>query len=459
MNIRTAVLLILLTVLAGGGYYAYTRAAQADAPLPSQPSTAPVRQGDLLVSVSGSGELAAGEMPLAFSISGQISELNVAIGEAVQAGDALARLEDRQAELDLKTAQLNWEALTSPQIVADAQQRLLELQQELTEAQEALAYVRDGPPVWHYETLLGQALADYEEIRQEYLRALRLSRIYPKRYKPLVMQLASKREKAWEVVEAAQVDLEWVKNYQPDPHDLALAEAQAALAAARLAAQEVLLDVLHGAPFPAAGTTLDRNEQLLALEKAKLAVVKAQWTIDQTVLATTVAGTVTEVYVAPGERVDGDPILMLSVLDSLRVRFYLEEADLAQVSPGDRLEIRLDAYPEQVFQGSVVRIDPALVTVYGSLLAQVWGEFAIQPEVALYPGMSLEVDVIAAEARATLLVPLQALNQNPGGSYFVDVLQPDGTFKTTPVSVGLKDLANIQVLSGLQVGDEVSTAP
>jgi multidrug efflux pump subunit AcrA (membrane-fusion protein) len=140
------------------------------------------------------------------------------------------------------------------------------------------------------------------------------------------------------------------------------------------------------------------------------------------------------------------------------VRFHLEEADFALVSPGDRLEIRLDAYSDQSFQGSVTSIDPALVSVGGSLLAQVWGEFVTLPTVVLYPGMSLEIDVIAAEARDALLVPLQALRQNADGSYFVEVLQPDGTFKVTPVSIGLKDLANAQVLTGLRVGDQVSTA-
>ncbi|MCI0520975.1 MAG: efflux RND transporter periplasmic adaptor subunit [Chloroflexi bacterium] len=459
MKTWMVVLLILLALLAGGGYYAYTRAAQADESLPSQPSTAPVRQGDLLITVSGSGELAGEEMPLAFPISGEISELNVALGETVQSGQTLARLDDRQAELDLKAARMNWEALTAPQIVADAEQRLLELRQELEYAQDALSYVRDGPPVWYYEALLNQALEDYEEIRQEYLRALRLSSIDPKRYKPLVKQMAAKKEKAWEAVEAAQADLEWVKNYQPDPHELALAEAQAALAATRLAAQEALLDALQGAPLPAAEITFDRNEQLLALEKSKLAVDKAQWTLEQVTLAAPAAGIVKEVFVAPGERVDGNPVLTLSMAGPFQVRFYLEEADLAQVSPGDRLEITLDAYPDQVFQGSVIRIDPALVTVDGSSLVQVWGEFAAQPEVALFPGMSLEVEVIAAEASDALLIPLQALRQNPDGSYFVEVLQPDGAFKDASVTVGLKDLANAQILSGLQVGDSVSTAP
>jgi multidrug efflux pump subunit AcrA (membrane-fusion protein) len=145
-------------------------------------------------------------------------------------------------------------------------------------------------------------------------------------------------------------------------------------------------------------------------------------------------------------------------VDDLVLRFYLEEADVAQITPGDRLEMQLDAYPDLTFSGVLRRIGPALVMVDGSLLVQVWGEFADPPEVRLLPGMSLEVEVIASEAQDVLLVPIQALRQNADGSSFVEVLQPDGTFKAASVSVGLKDLANAQVLSGVQVGDQVSTA-
>jgi len=91
-------------------------------------------------------------------------------------------------------------------------------------------------------------------------------------------------------------------------------------------------------------------------------------------------------------------------------------------------------------------------------VVQVWGEFTEPAQGSLLPGMSLDVDVIAAEAQDVVLVPIQALRQNADGSNFVEVLQPDGTFTAASVSVGLKDLANAQVLSGVQIGDKVSTA-
>ena len=461
MRMRNRNLLIVLVIglLGLSAYFAYTQAAGSEEVISSTPSTAVVRQGDLLISVSGSGELVAQEVPLAFSTSGEISELYVTVGEVVQSGELLGRLESSQAELDLKQAQLNWAQLTTPQIIADAEQLLLELEQELTTAQAELAYVQDGPSVWYYEVLLDQALADYEEIRQEYLRAVRLSEINPKAYRSLVTQLGRSKDRAELAVEAAQEDLVWVQNYQPDPLALAEARAQADLAAARLAAQAAYLQVLRGGPLPAVEAPFQRNPELLALERARLSLDRANWNLQQSMLLAPSAGTISELLVSPGMRTDeGKPVLVLTGVDNLVVRFYLEEADVAQISPGDRLEMQLDAYADQTYQGILKRIDPALVMVDGSSLVQVWGEFSEQPQISLLPGMSLDVEVIAAEAQDVLLVPVQALRQNADGSSFVEVLQADGTFKAIPVSVGLKDLANAQVLSGVQVGDKVSTA-
>ncbi len=460
MKTRNLLIILFAGLLAGSGYLAYTRsAAGPEEVISSTPSTALVRQGDLLVSVSGSGELVAQEIPLAFPVAGEISEVYVAVGDTVQADQLLGRLENSQAELNLKQAQLNWAQLSTPQIIAEAEQHFLELEQEFKTAQADLAYVQDGPSVWYYEVLLDQAQADYEEIRQEYLRALRLSEIDPRAYRPLVTQLGRSKERAEMAVEAAQADLAWVKDYQPDLQDLAKAEAQAELAEARLASQAAYLDLLQGGPFTESEAAFESNPQLLALERAKLGLEKANWNLQQTMLKAPAEGTVTELLISPGMRIEeGKPSLVLSGLDNLQVRFYLEEADLAQISTGDRLELRLDAYPDQTFSGRLRRIDPALVIVDGSPVVQVWGEFTEPAQGSLLPGMSLDVDVIAAEAQDVVLVPIQALRQNADGSNFVEVLQPDGTFTAASVSVGLKDLANAQVLSGVQIGDKVSTA-
>ena len=71
--------------------------------------------------------------------------------------------------------------------------------------------------------------------------------------------------------------------------------------------------------------------------------------------------------------------------------------------------------------------------------------------------MAAEVELIAGEALGALLVPVQALRELTPTSYAVFLLQPDGQLKLTPVTIGLKDFANAEILSGLKAGDMVST--
>ena len=77
--------------------------------------------------------------------------------------------------------------------------------------------------------------------------------------------------------------------------------------------------------------------------------------------------------------------------------------------------------------------------------------------VNLLSGMTAEVEIIAGEAKGALLVPVQALRELAPGQYAVFVVKPDGELELRPVTVGLKDFANAEILSGLELGEVVST--
>jgi macrolide-specific efflux system membrane fusion protein len=108
--------------------------------------------------------------------------------------------------------------------------------------------------------------------------------------------------------------------------------------------------------------------------------------------------------------------------------------------------------------GVVTRIDPALVSVDGSPAVQAWARLEAPAGVlSLASGLTAEVEIVAGESKGVLLVPVQALRELTPGSYAVFVVQADGQLKLTPVTVGLKDFANAEIVSGLQAGDVVST--
>ena len=97
MRKRIWIGLILLTLLAaagGGGYWAYTRYfARAKAPQAPVMQTGTVRRGDIVITADGTGNLLPStEKTVAFLTTGTVTEVKVQIGDKVQAGDVLARM-------------------------------------------------------------------------------------------------------------------------------------------------------------------------------------------------------------------------------------------------------------------------------------------------------------------------------------------------------------------------------
>jgi HlyD family secretion protein len=151
--------LILVTVLllaAGGGYVAYNRFLSPAAQTTEGPKvqTVAVQRGDLIITASGTGELIPSEeVGLGFLTSGTLVEVLVEVGDRMQAGDVLARLDapplERaviQAQANLIKAQNNLENAQSPYTDLDLIQARLAVAQaelDLAEAQENLEEARN----------------------------------------------------------------------------------------------------------------------------------------------------------------------------------------------------------------------------------------------------------------------------------------------------------------------------
>jgi HlyD family secretion protein len=149
--------------------------------------------------------------------------------------------------------------------------------------------------------------------------------------------------------------------------------------------------------------------------------------------------------------------MTISTSQQLLVRFYLDETDLNKAAIGNRVTFTFDAYPDQPMDGEIINVEPALQTVDGTPVVVVWAALPVETEAVILSGMTVDVEVIAGEAKNALIVPIQALRELTPGSYAVFVVQADGSLQMTPVTVGLRDFANAEILSGLKVGDVVST--
>ena len=137
------IILIAVVVITAGGYgiYTWTSPEETETEETAEVQTAVSREGDLVVSASGAGSVIASiEVNLGFDESGTLTELLVGVGDKVETGQVLARLdtEKSEAEIALSVAQAQLDLL-------NAQQALDEIfDSEEMDAAEALKAVEDA---------------------------------------------------------------------------------------------------------------------------------------------------------------------------------------------------------------------------------------------------------------------------------------------------------------------------
>ncbi len=166
------------------------------------------------------------------------------------------------------------------------------------------------------------------------------------------------------------------------------------------------------------------------------------------------AGVVGLSDIAPGAIINpGAAIVTLDDLSAVRVDFQVPDRFLASVKEGQALTARVDAWPDAVFNGRIIRVDTRIDERTRALTAR--SEFA-SPDGRLKPGMMLRVGV-SQGARSALALPESAVAvQGEGASVFVIVEEAGRmTIQQKPVVAGLRQDGWVEVLEGVTVTDRV----
>ena len=506
------IVLIVLILLAGAGYtYLNRNRDQSQEQAEQTVQTARVRRGNLVISASGSGTLVSAEdVNLGFTSGGVLAEVRVEVGDHVAKGDVLARQDDLDARKALVGAELQVaqaEDSLSRELDAEAAARELALAEaNLAQAQlkldELLNWTPDEQAVEQAQVSLQAAQTDYEALskRSAYdeTTSVRISleqaqaslvdaqeaydtawdpardwELYdPRRSAALERERESAESnlaKAYQNLEIAQANYNltlastndsdelnaWTKvlnaqaaleEAQTGPDETEVQAAQVQVLQYEIALAQVLADQASGPEL--AGLTL---------EQAQLNLEAAQRALEMLALVAPIDGIVTVLDAQVGQIVGTSPIVTLSNLDQPLVELYLDETDLDKIAVGNEVEVIFDALPDETFTGHVVRVEPELVTMEGVPTVKAVATLEGVSLGALPAGLNASVDVIGGKAESALLVPVEALRELGPGEYAVFVVQADGELEMRPVEVGLMDYANAEIISGLEMGDEVST--
>jgi HlyD family secretion protein len=403
--------------------------------------TGKVQRQDLSSVVSASGEIRPKTyVNIGANAFGKITHLLVKEGEHVRKGQLLAQLENVQSSADVNANQASVQAAETDAIAAEA--ALKTSQADLVRAQ-----------------------ADYERNKLDWDRAQSL-------FKDGLISKSDfdSRKNAWATA------------------DSGLAQAQARVTQAR--AQKDSADK-HVSQNRA---TLTRFADVLQ---------KATYTAPYD-------GVITNLPVREGETVvmgiqnsPGSTLMTLADMSVITAEVKVDETDIVNVRLGQSAEVTIDAIPHKIFHGTVSEIgDNAIVRSTGvatsqqSTASEEAKDFKVvvtvnDPPQDLRPGLSTTAKITTAARSNVLAIPIQALSIRskaqlelekaaPGSVHAaapspkdaaskdvakgpkddvqgVFVIRANKKAEFVPVTTGIAGTSDIEVVSGLQEGDEVIT--
>jgi len=238
--------------------------------------------------------------------------------------------------------------------------------------------------------------------------------------------------------------------------------------------------------YDSAETTVNTTRaQIAALDaqiiEAEIAVQTAELNLSYTRITAPIDGTVLLVTTQQGQTVNASQsaptIVVLGQIDSMAVRAEISEADVTKVKPGQKVYFTVLGDTAQRWDATLAAIDPAPDTLRSDteILASstssssttttseaiyYYGRFEVpNPEGLLKTYMTAEVHIVLGAAKDAVTVPSSALRVDGAtGAASVDVVDAAGRITERKVEAGLDDKVNVEIRSGLAVGEKIVTS-
>ena len=264
----------------------------------------------------------------------------------------------------------------------------------------------------------------------------------------------------------------------PQRNDLRNAEAALNVAKADLQAKQALLKQAESRfkrqkrmlkdeagsreDFEAAEATLAATRaELIALNarivQAQIEVDKKKVDLSYTRILAPMDGIVIAVITQQGQTVNANQsaptIVKLAQLDVMTIKAQISEADITRVTQGQKAYFTIFSEPDKKYDATLrtVELAPESIMKDDSLS----GGGSASGSGRLRIAMTAQVSLLLGEAKNTLLVPIQAVHKNADKKQQVQVLTGDNRVEIREVTTGITNNVDIQILSGLKVGEHV----
>ena len=157
----------------------------------------------------------------------------------------------------------------------------------------------------------------------------------------------------------------------------------------------------------------------------------------------------------------GSAIVELEALDPVYVDYALPERRLSEIAVGQPVEVRVSAYPDQLFKGEISAISPAVSQETRNIQVRA---LLPNPDQRLLPGMFAKISTLLPIKDQVLTLPRQAITFNTYGDSVFLIQPSEGeqegqlVVQRRQVKTGAVRDQEVEVLEGLEAGDQVVSA-
>ncbi|OQX00521.1 MAG: hypothetical protein BWK80_61645 [Desulfobacteraceae bacterium IS3] len=195
----------------------------------------------------------------------------------------------------------------------------------------------------------------------------------------------------------------------------------------------------------------DQAYSQLKTDEANIRLIRAQ--SDKTVIRAPFSGTLGLRRVSIGDVINaGQDLVNLEDVSMLKAEFKIPEIHSDLIAKGQKVELRTDAFPDEMFEAEIYAINPRIDQQGRSLVVRaVLGN----PEQRLRPGQFVQAGVEVSREENALFIPEQAVIPQPNRQFVWKVQNEQAVM--SEIKTGMRKKGMVEVKFGLQAGDRVIT--
>jgi HlyD family secretion protein len=181
--------------------------------------------------------------------------------------------------------------------------------------------------------------------------------------------------------------------------------------------------------------------------EAQSAYSAAEDVLRQLVIRAPFSGIVYSLPVKQGGYVNpGDLVLQEADLSKVLVRAFVDEPDVARLSPGEKIEVTWDAMPGRIWSGLVSAV-PAAVKLHGTRNVGETTCIVANQDFKLLPNINVGVTIVSTQHENALTVPREALRQDDGMPYVYEIV--NNVLHRRNVQTSISNLTQAEITGGI----------